>query len=95
MGGDPKLRSTNQEVAQMLEQVAALGEDAGEADLAPASGPAANRFAAAVKASLEAAAAAGTAKAAEARWACTPGIGLPVSLLWSQCWWSLSDGLRY
>lgn len=51
----------------MLEQVAALGEDAGEADLTPPSGPAPNRFAAAVKASVEAAAAAGTAKTAEAR----------------------------
>ncbi len=48
VGGDPKLRSTNQEVAQLLEQVAALGEDTGEADLTPPSGPAPNRFAAAV-----------------------------------------------
>ncbi len=68
VGGDPKLRSTNQEVAQLLEQVAALGEDTGEADLTPPSGPASNRFAAAVKASLDASAAAGTTKAAEARW---------------------------
>ncbi|KAL0034398.1 hypothetical protein WJX79_000220 [Trebouxia sp. C0005] len=55
VGGDPKLRSTNQEVAQLLEQVAALGEDTGEADLTPPSGPAPNRFAAAVLASVEAA----------------------------------------
>jgi len=65
VGGDPKLRSTNQEVAQLLEQVAALGEDTGEADLTPPSGPAPNRFAAAVLASVEAA---GTAKAAETGW---------------------------
>lgn len=64
VGGDPKLRSTNQEVAQLLEQVAALGEDTGEADLTPPSGPAPNRFAAAVLASVEAA---GSAKAAETR----------------------------
>lgn len=65
VGGDPKLRSTNQEVAQLLEQVAALGEDTGEADLTPPSGPAPNRFAAAVLASVEAA---GNVKAAETRW---------------------------
>ncbi|KAL0053110.1 hypothetical protein WJX82_000994 [Trebouxia sp. C0006] len=62
VGGDPKLRSTNQEVAQLLEQVAALGEDTGEADLTLPSGPAPNRFAAAVLASVEAA---GNVKAAE------------------------------
>lgn len=64
VGGDPKLRSTNQEVAQLLEQVAALGEDTGEADLTPPSGPAPNRFAAAVLASVEAAV---NVKAAETR----------------------------
>lgn len=64
VGGDPKLRSTNQEVAQLLEQVAALGEDTGEADLTQPSGPAPNRFAAAVLASVEAA---GNVKAAETR----------------------------
>lgn len=51
---DPKLRSTNQEVAQLLEQVAALGEDVGEADLTPPSNHAAQRFAAAVKAAVAA-----------------------------------------
>ena len=65
IGVDPKLRSTNQEVAQLLEQVAALGEDTGEADLTPPSGPAPKRFAAAVVASLEAA---GSLKASEAKW---------------------------
>ena len=53
-GADPKLRSTNQEVAQLLEQVAALGEDAGEADLTPPSNHAPQRFAAAVKAAVAA-----------------------------------------
>lgn len=76
MGGDPKLRSTNQEVAQLLEQVAALGEDTGEGDLTQPSGPAPNRFAAAVRASVEAAAAAGTTKAAEARWAFCTSFGM-------------------
>lgn len=53
-GADPKLRSTNQEVAQLLEQVAALGEDVGEADLTPPSNHASQRFAAAVKAAVAA-----------------------------------------
>lgn len=64
VGVDPKLRSTNQEVAQLLEQVAALGEDTGESDLTPPSGPAPNRFAAAAVASMEAA---GSVKASEAK----------------------------
>lgn len=63
-GADHKLRSTNQEVAQLLEQVAALGEDAGEADLTPPSNHAPQRFAAAVKASV---AADVTAKAADTK----------------------------
>ena len=53
-GADHKLRNTNQEVAQLLEQVAALGEDAGEADLNPPSNHAPQRFAAAVKAAVAA-----------------------------------------
>ena len=67
-GGDFKIRSANQEVAQLLEQVAALAEDAGEGDLPLPSGPAPNRFAAAVRASVEAAGAAGTTKSAEIRY---------------------------
>lgn len=68
-------------MAQILEQAAALGEDAGEADLPPPSGPAPHRFAAAVKASVEAAAAAGTTKAAEARRALAVHLALPVDCM--------------
>lgn len=66
-GADPKLRSTNQEVAQLLEQVAALGEDAGEADLTPPSNHAPQRFAAAVKAAVAADAGVNTA---DVKYAC-------------------------
>ena len=62
-----KLRNTNQEVAQTLETVATLKEDITEGDLTLPSGPAPNRFAAAVGASVEAASAADIAKAAETR----------------------------